>query len=220
MRREKWNLYLDTLQGHPSVCQSTRTIADMKFIKELIPPNRFRRMLNIGAGEGLETQLLQYLGYDVIGMIRGETNLNYAYENFPGIIFIDGDMHDLPFPSESFDAIYTNHTFEHAYAPFIFLLELYCILKVGGRMWIAMPDFREITDNNIGDEGKIGHHHPSILCPNLFRQLFNTTGFKILSGNNNNNDNKSNSYLLEKQDLSYLHSDVRTAIKKRKEFFG
>lgn len=219
MRKGKWDLYLDTLQGHPSVCQSNHTIEGFSFIKELIPPDKFKRMLNIGAGEGLETKILHDLGYDAIGLIRGEVNLKYAYKHFPHITFVESDMHDLPFPSESFDSIFMNHTFEHAYAPFIFLLESYCILKVCGRMWITMPDFKEITDPTIGDEGKIGHHHPNILCPNLFKQFFKASGFKILSGNDNNN-NKINSYLLEKRNLSYLHSDVRTMIANRKKFFG
>jgi len=93
------------------------------------------------------------------------------------------------------------------------MIELYCILKLNGRMWIAMPNFKEITDQTISSESKISHHHPNILCPNLFSQFFRTTGFKTLQENNN-------SYLLEKQNLEYVHSDVKTAILKRKKMFG
>lgn len=221
MRTEKWDLYIDTMQGHPSVCQSSHTIEGMKFITEHIPPDKFPRLLDIGAGEGLETKVLSQLGYNVIGLIRGKINLKYAYKHFPGIIFVESDMHDLPFPSESFDSIYMNHTFEHLYAPFIFLLECYCILKKGGRMWIAIPDFKEIDDPTIGDPNKISHHHPNMICYNLLKQMFESTGFKIIYCKSiKNNPCFDSPYLLEKQDISCLHSDVRTVIEKRRKYFG
>lgn len=215
IRTEKWDMYIDTLQGHPTQCRSGHTIESLKFITELIPPDKFPVMLNIGAGEGLETKILHDLGYTSIGIINGETNSKFAKQNYGNmkILFVKHDMHDLPFKSESINAVYMNHTFEHSYAPFIFLIELYCVLKPNGRMWIAMPDFKEITDQTISGESKISHHHPNILCTNLFSQFFQTTGFKILQSNNN-------SYLLEKQDLKFVHSDVKTVILKRKEMFG
>lgn len=220
MRQEKWSLYINTLQGHPSVCHSTHTIESMKFITEYIPPKQFPKMLNIGAGEGLETKILSQLGYNVTGIIRGETNLDFAHKNYPDILYVDCDMHDLPFPSESFDAIYINHTFEHAFAPFIFLLEMYSVLKTKGRIWITMPEFKELTDPTITESNKLYHHHPNMLCYNLLKQMFESTGFKTLySKKIDRNPCFDNPYLLEKQPLSTLHSDVRTAILKRKEIF-
>lgn len=221
MRQEKWNMYINTLQGHPSVCSSSHTIDGMKFITEYIPPKQFPKMLNIGAGEGLETKILSQLGYNVIGIIRGKTNLDYAYKNYPDILYVDYDMHDLPFPSNMFNAIYLNQTFEHSYAPFIFLLEMYCVLKEKGRIWIAMPEFKELNDPTKGESNTLNHHHPNIICYNLLKQMFESTGFKIIySKQINNNPYFDNPYLLEKQPLSTLHSDVRTVVMKRKEIFG
>ncbi len=218
MRQEKWNMYLETLQGHPSVCSSSHTIESMKFITEFIPPKDFPYILNIGAGEGLETKILTQLGYKTIGIIRGTPNIEHAHKNFPEIIFLDLDMHDLLFPSNTFDAIYLNHTFEHSFAPFIFLLEMYYVLKPKGRIWIAMPEFKEIDDSTITEPNKLYHHHPNMLCYNLLKQMFESTGFKILySKKIDKNPYFDNPYLLEKQPLSTLHSDVRTAVLKREE---
>jgi len=220
MRKEKWNMYIDTLQGHPSVCQSNHTLESMKFIKEHLPPDKFPRLLNIGAGEGLETKILHDLGYNVVGMIRGMPNLKFAYEHYPDITFVDGDMHDLPFPSESFDAVYMNHTFEHSYTPFIFLLELYCILRQNGRIWISGPEFKEINDPTIGEVNRLYHHHPNTLCYNLLKQMFESTGFKIIYNKKIDNiPGFDNPYLLERQSLEHLHSDVQTVVTKRKEMF-
>jgi len=121
MRTEKWNMYIETLQGHPTRCQSGHTIDNLKFITNLIPPDKFPVLLNIGAGEGLETKILHDLGYKTVGMINGDINAKFAKENYryTNILFVKHDMHDLPFKSESFDAVYMNHTFEHSYAPFI-----------------------------------------------------------------------------------------------------
>lgn len=222
MRETKWQMYLDTLQGHPSVCSSSHTVEKMKFIVDFIPPKVFPKMLDIGAGEGLETKVLADLGYDVVGIIRGKVNIEFAKTHFPEITFVECDMHDLPFPSNSFDSAYLNQVFEHAYAPFIMLLELYCVLREGGRVWVAMPHFKEKNDPSANpDINLITHHHPNIICENLLSQMFEKTGFKVLyRGSVYGNSYFDNVYLLEKQPLSVLHSDVQTAIRKRKELFG
>ena len=222
MRTEKWKMYIDVLQGHPSLCKSFHTKEDMQFITNHIPPKDFPRMLDIGAGEGLETKVLKDLGYDVTGIVRGDLNTGFAKKNYPGVKFIDCDMHDLPFPSGSFDGIYTNQVFEHAFAPFIFLLEMYCVLREGGRIWIAMPEFKEKGDLTANkDINYISHHHPNIVCWNLLSQMFEKTGFKVLYKKTvESNPYFDNPYLLEKQPISFLHSDVQTVVNKRRELYG
>lgn len=51
-------MYIDTLQGHPSLCQTYHTLESMAYIKEYIPPDKFPRLLDIDVAEGLETKLL------------------------------------------------------------------------------------------------------------------------------------------------------------------
>jgi len=222
MRGEKWDMYIETLQGHPSVCSSSHTIESMEFIKEYLPPDKFPKMLNIGAGEGLETKILNDLGYNAVGVIRGQTNWDFAKKNFPDVSFVDCDMHDLPFRSDSFDAMYLNQTFEHAFAPFFLLLEMYCVLRAGGRAWIAMPEFKEVNDPTAHkDINLIGYHHPNIICWNLMGQFFKKTGFKVLYKKPVGKDPYfDNPYLLEKQPIGCLHPNVQMAVNKRKEMFG
>ena len=222
MRTEKWQMYIDVLQGHPSICKSSHNKGCMEFITEHMPVANFPRMLDIGAGEGLETKALKDLGYDVTGIVRGEVNIEFAKENFPGIEFVDCDMHDLPFPSNSFDGIYTNQVFEHAFAPFIFLIEMFCVLREGGRVWIAMPEFKEKGDPTANkDINYISHHHPNIISWNILSQMFEKTGFKVLYKKAiEKNPYFDNPYLLEKQPISFLHSDVQTVVNKRRELYG
>ena len=220
---EKWDMYMEKLQGHPSQCHSAHTKDSMGFVAELIPPAKYSRMLNIGAGEGLETKVLSELGYEVTGIVRGEPNLKYARTTFPALTFYDMDMHDLQFPNDSFDCIYMNQVFEHAFAPFIFLLEMNSVLVDGGLVFTGLPHFKEIDDVTANpDINWITHHHPNILCERLFRQFFSKTGFVVERGPNATFPGEpspyfDNAYLLRNTKEKNVHSDVATALRARKE---
>lgn len=223
MNSDKWKMYMDKLQGHPSMCNSEHTIDKMSFINDYLPVNQFNKILDIGCGEGLESKILSDLGYDVTGIIWGEVNEKYARENYPNINFVNCDMHDLPFISNSFDAIFMNQVFEHLYAPFIFLLEAYCVLRDYGRIWIGLPHFKEIGDETANpDINFINHHHPNILCDNLFNQYFTKTGFKVICKPKRDNPYFDNVYVIEKQplDFSGVHSTVKETIQKRRNIWG
>lgn len=209
----KWNAYMDNLQGHGNRCQSTKTIETLKCLLSIMPPDKYHNVLNIGAGEGLETKFLKDLGYNPIGIVRGTDNLKWARDNYKGITFIDCDMHDLPFGEGSFDAVYTDQVFEHSFAPFIVLLEIFSILRDGGLFYLTMPKFEERhTPNNPNTiEAKwISHHHPSMLSPNVFTQMFEKTGFEVIDKNE-----EIMYFLLKKKGLNCLHSDVQRAVRQR-----
>lgn len=221
MREEKWNMYMQKLQGHPSQCHSNHTVESMGFIKGLIPPERYPAMLDIGCGEGLEAEVLRQLGYDVTAIIWGEINEKYARENYPGVKFVNCDMHDLPFASDSFNVVFMNQVFEHLYAPFVFLLELWCIMKIGGKVFIDVPQFKEIGDPTAHpDINLINHHHPFILCPNLYKQYMTKTGFKVYQHEDIGGGYFDNCYILEKVGIDTVHSDVQTVINERKKIYG
>ena len=210
---DKWNFYVNGMQMHHSLCNSTCTPESMGFIKNLIPPNQYNKILDIGVGEGKETSILKDFGYSPTGIITGADNNRWAKENYPGIEFVDCDMHDLPFPNGSFDAIYMNQVFEHAYAPFIFLLECYSVLRNGGLAYICVPKFEErLSDNNPStlDAQWISHHHPSVFPANVYRQLFEKTGFNVLIQNDN-----ETSFLLEKGSKENLHQDLINLLSRR-----
>ena len=203
---KKWNLYVYGMQAHPSVCSSEHNEDSMRFITELISPKLYPKILNIGAGEGRETYVLKQLGYDPTGIVRGEVNLKYAHENFPGIDFMDVDMHDLPFKSGTFDAIYMDQVFEHCFAPFIVLLEMYCVLKRGGLIYIKMPKFEERTTPNnphTMESCWISHHHPNVIPNGALKQMFEKTGFAVIK-----EQPDTVMFLLQKLNRAFLHSDV------------
>jgi ubiquinone/menaquinone biosynthesis C-methylase UbiE len=185
----------------------------MRFLTELINPKVYKKILNLGAGEGRETFVLKQLGYDPVGNVRGAINLEYAKKNFPGIEFLDFDMHDIPFRSNAFDAIYMDQVFEHCYAPFFVLLEMYCVLKVGGMLYIKVPKFMEKTtpnDPSTIESCWISHHHPNVMPNSVLKQMFDKTGFKVIHENPD-----SVMFVLKKLSDSALHSDVANVLRSR-----
>jgi ubiquinone/menaquinone biosynthesis C-methylase UbiE len=206
-------MYIVGLQGHGGLCVTNYDADMMRFITDLIPPAQYNKILDIGAGEGRETLALKNLGYTPTGIITGEDNKKWAKENCPGIEFIDCDMHDLPFPSNSFDAVYMNQVFEHAFAPFIFLIELYCVLRPNGLMYLKMPEFQERhvpNDPTTMEASWISHHHPNMVSPNILRQMFEKTGFIVKK-----EDPKEMSFLLQKGPELLLHGSVAQVVRLR-----
>jgi SAM-dependent methyltransferase len=209
----KWNMYIGTMQGHGGLCKTHYTVESMSFITGLIPTCTHRRVLDIGVAEGLETSILKKLGYDPTGIIVGSENKQWAKDNYPDIEFIECDMHDLPFKSGTFDAVYMNQVFEHAFAPFILMLEIYCVLRDGGLCFIEVPRFDERhTKNNPDtmDAPWVSHHHPSVMPSNVMIQIFEKTGFEI-----SYKSEEGYRFLLKKMPLSAIHGDVRAAVIRR-----
>jgi len=209
----KLNFYGDLLQASPSISIDGNSPDVMRHIINKIPPDKYNKILDIGVANGYETQILKDFGYSPVGIIRGRANVEWAVKNYPGITFIDCDMHDLPFLGDSFDAIYTNQVYEHAFAPFIFLLECWSVLRVGGILFVCIPCFEERhTKNSPGtmEAQWISHHHPSLFPGAVNRQMFEKTGFEIMLETPN-----SDMFLLKKLPGEYLHPDVLTAVKKR-----
>jgi ubiquinone/menaquinone biosynthesis C-methylase UbiE len=215
MRKSKWDFYLSVMQEHPQRCNSAVTEKDLLFLRGLINPLTHPKLLDIGVGEGKEASVLQGMGYDVTGIIWGETNLTFALENYKDVKFINCDMHDLPFDSETFDAVYMNEVFEHSYAPFIFLIEIYSVLKKDGLCYIHGPKF---DDRNVPNEPDsinsnwISHHHPSIFPKNVYKQLFEKTGFEIIM-----QDAEGSTFLLKKLPNMRLHYLVAYLTKVRNQ---
>lgn len=141
--------------------------------KRYAPPQQFRKVLDIGAGYGLETLLLMQEGYDVEGITLGLENLMWASEKY-GVALHEMDMHNLQFSDRSFDAIFCVQTFEHAFSAWLLVIEMRRVLRDGGRVFIEVPD----PDN---DTFLYGIEHTSILYPRQIIALFRKAGFKLVA---------------------------------------
>jgi len=138
--------------------------------KKYCPSEKYNFVLDVGAGDGLETLLLKHAGYNVLGITFGVENIKKGKEAH-GVELLEMDMHDLAFAPELFDAVFSVQTFEHTFSPWLHILELRRVLRDGGRVFIDVPDpdDQEMLDTI---------WHTSVLYPNQIKALFKKAGFK------------------------------------------
>jgi SAM-dependent methyltransferase len=156
MDNEKWSILLESqlVYGtyHPSLGQQYID----RFL-QYAPPEKFRRLLRIGFGEGRVEKDALTSKYQVetitIQPWQGETAM---------------DMHDLKYASDSFDAIYAVQTFEHSYAPWLLLMECWTVLRMGGIVYFVVPapDIHHVFT------------HPNLLTEEQWLLALNMCGFK------------------------------------------
>jgi len=139
------------------------------------PLDKYQHILDVGAGCGSETKVLLDNGYKVIGITFGEDNIKYAKEKY-GIELLEMDFHNLEFSDNFFDGVFMIQTFEHAFSPWLFIIELRRVLRDGGRVFLDTinPDDEEMLKTI---------WHTNVLYPKQIRALFWKAGFKeVTSG--------------------------------------
>lgn len=110
------------------------------------------RVLDVGCGLGFDVDKIADIvgaGGQVVGLDRSAHLLSTATErtgaNRPGARFVVGDAHELDFDDEAFDACRIDRTLQHLEDPPRVLQELYRVLRRGGRLVCAEPDWGTLT---------------------------------------------------------------------------
>jgi len=97
------------------------------------------RVLDVGCGRGVVASPLAAAGYDVTG-------IEILREAVRGIddrvhVVIADSLHDTSLPKEQFDLVLLWHVLEHLANPVETLAEIHRILRPGGRLVVAVPNF-------------------------------------------------------------------------------
>lgn len=71
------------------------------------------RVLDVGCAAGRDTQILQEMGFSAVGSDLSEKLLAIARQQNPHIEFVLADMRALPFPDQSFDAVWASAVLHH-----------------------------------------------------------------------------------------------------------
>ncbi|MEN2768753.1 class I SAM-dependent methyltransferase [Ornithinibacillus xuwenensis] len=90
------------------------------------------RVLDVGCGDGYGTYKLNELGYKAVGADLSVEMITKAKERLFDIPFFQADIGNLPFQSNSFDAILCINVLEWTEIPALALKELRRVLKPGG----------------------------------------------------------------------------------------
>lgn len=167
MNLEKWEVLLQSqlVKGmyHPALGQRYLE----KFF-EYAPSIKRPKLLRIGDGEGR----VEKEGFIKHGYV--DTTITIQ----PWQHGIQMDMHDLMFPPETFDCIYATQTFEHAYAPWLLLLECWVVLRFGGILYFVVPtpDLHNVFT------------HPNMLFEEQWIRSLEQCGFNIIDHYTENYD--------------------------------
>jgi len=97
-----------------------------------------RRALNVGAGLGSFSQLLEERGFDVVSTDVATAALDLLRERVRGTV-VEASMTDLPFSERSFDAVVAGEVLEHIEEDRRALGEVARVLVPGGVLALSVP---------------------------------------------------------------------------------
>jgi len=99
-------------------------------------------ILDAGCGVGDMMMLLKE-EYRVVGIDSSEDAIKYCSKKNIGTNIIKGNISDMPFESESFDAIISLDVLYHDWVhdDLLALCEMHRILKTGGKIFIQLPAY-------------------------------------------------------------------------------
>lgn len=122
-------------------------------LRELLMPQPGSRYLDVGAGTGRAAmQLAAEYGVDVVALDRSARMARLtASRGLPHVVM--ADAHHLPFAAGAFDGVSADRVLQHLDDPEAALDELVRVLRAGGRLVLADPDYDlqalEIEDQDL-----------------------------------------------------------------------
>jgi SAM-dependent methyltransferase len=165
-----WVAVLDRLRCHPAYAAYKARGA------ELLEPGPEGRYLDIGCGTGADAlQLAGQAGCSVAGVDRSQTMIGEARRR--GLTdAVVADAPQLPFPADEFDGAWADRTFQHLADPPAALAELVRVVRPGGTVVIADPDYatqvvnipdQELAERVLGFRAGVGHWRLAHQMPRL-----------------------------------------------------
>lgn len=106
-------------------------------------------VLDIGCGSGWFLRRMREASWDVHGV-----EINAAAAELgrrAGLDIFAGTLQEARFPSEFFDYVRSNHSFEHISCPRPTLDEIYRILRPGGKVMIGVPNVAGLNARLFGE---------------------------------------------------------------------
>jgi SAM-dependent methyltransferase len=112
--------------------------AIVEFPMRYLPKSQTGRILEIGFGYGRTIAQLRELGWEAEGLETDAATV--ADARLRGLNVSCGTLIEQGYPNGNFDAIVSNHVFEHVHDPKELLIESWRILRPGGRFIAATPN--------------------------------------------------------------------------------
>jgi SAM-dependent methyltransferase len=178
----RWIGVLDRLSAEPLYRQYKARII------ELLAPHADGSYLDVGCGTGAAGRTVaNAYGCRVVGLDSSTTMVTEARAR--GLTeAVVGDAQRMPFDDESFDGAWADRTFQHLDDPAAALRELARVVKDGGVLVVADPDYSTQT-LSISDQGlaervlgfRADHGIRNGTMAHLMADLLNANGLSVVS---------------------------------------
>jgi SAM-dependent methyltransferase len=138
------------------------------------------RLLDFGCGWGSVLKAARDHGWRATGIEVDERKVAFCGEH--GLAAVYGDLLARPFAPETFDAAIAEQVFEHLYTPVPYMKELHRVLKPGGLLYVAVPNYGGIEAKLRGAEWEYVHpaSHVRYFDRSSLADMANRCGFDVL----------------------------------------
>ena len=150
------------------------------------------RVVDLGCGSGVFTNVLQQRGYRCTGVDLSPTLIKIAREKYPGIDFLEGDIEKLPFPDGQFDGVLLSGVLHHLPELSRCATEVMRILRPGGKYFAFDPNrmnpfmylYRDRSSPFYSSVGVTENERPVLAgqIATIFRAAGFRTGTEFMSG--------------------------------------
>lgn len=140
-QRNYWNKvssYYDEKYGYDTEAGNKKLLRKIDWFKRM-GFAKGSRVLEIGCGTGVYSEYLYKLGIDLVSIDISEEMLRIASEKNNNINHVKGDMHNLPFSNQSFDAVVGFYVLQYSNLSVV-LNEIHRVLKVCGKILFIEPN--------------------------------------------------------------------------------
>jgi len=143
------------------------------------------RVVDLGCGSGVFTELLRQTGYAAVGLDISPKLVALGRVKYPGLDLIEGDAENLPFETASLDGVLLSGLVHHFPDPTGLAAETFRVLKPGGRFVAFDPNrknpfmwlYRDRTSPFYSPVGVTENERP-ILAGKTAR-VFRDAGFRV-----------------------------------------
>ena len=151
---------LHKIYNQPLAPEAVRRVFDLLGVGESRPAERFR-VLDFGCGGGryLEALATRIPMENLVGADVEAVQLERVRAKGFQAVQLDPDKGELPFESESFDAVFSSNVVEHIPRPLYlaYLREIARVLKAGGRFLVGTPNYPMKRVYDVRQAARTGH---------------------------------------------------------------
>lgn len=142
-----------------------------------VPATGGEQLLDVGCGNGAFLKTAKRLGFDAVGVEFDEGAAVVARQS--GCDVFSACVPGSGLPRETFSHVTMNHVIEHLHDPLGALVEIFGLLKEGGRIWIKTPNIDSVGHASYGSawRGLEPPRHLVLFGPKALVRVLAEAGF-------------------------------------------